>query len=146
MAHTMLAHIRTTGGGSLISTQGKVNCLYLGDDESMVSGNTIETPLDLLTRIVSALLTSAGPSSSKVATYLFTAAPVATRGLVFQKNNGEVLVAVIAKFNSQLDGTVSIPLTLFVVTLPMPDYVLTKTFRVGTKDIEKIMFRLAPKK
>ncbi|KAK9113904.1 hypothetical protein Syun_020701 [Stephania yunnanensis] len=68
------------------------------------------------------------------------------RGLVFQKNNGEVHAAVFARFNNQLDGTVSIPLTLFAVTLPMPDYVLTKTFRVGTKDIKKIKFRLAPKK
>ncbi|KAK9128149.1 hypothetical protein Syun_016946 [Stephania yunnanensis] len=68
------------------------------------------------------------------------------RGLVFQKNNGEVPAAVIARFNSQLDETVSIPLTLFAATPPVPDYVLPKTFQVGTKEIEKIKFRLAPKK
>ncbi|KAM0947522.1 hypothetical protein DsansV1_C07g0068351 [Dioscorea sansibarensis] len=69
------------------------------------------------------------------------------RGLVhFQKNNGKVPAAVIAAFNSQLPGTQSIGATLFASTPSVPDPVLTKAFQVGTKEIEKIKSRLAPKK
>ncbi|KAK9920110.1 hypothetical protein M0R45_028671 [Rubus argutus] len=69
------------------------------------------------------------------------------KGLVhFQKNNGKVPAAVIAGFNSQLQGTANIALTLFAATPPVEDNVLTKTFQVGTKQIEKIKSRLAPKK
>lgn len=69
------------------------------------------------------------------------------RGLVhFQKNNGYVPASVIAGFNSQLPGTVNIPLTLFAATPPVPDDVLTKAFQVGTKEVQKIKSRLAPKK
>lgn len=69
------------------------------------------------------------------------------RGLVqFQKNNGEVPAAVISAFNSQLPGSQSIAVTLFAATPPVPDHVLTKTFQVGTKEVEKIKSRLAPKK
>ncbi|KAJ9186074.1 hypothetical protein P3X46_005618 [Hevea brasiliensis] len=69
------------------------------------------------------------------------------RGLVhFQKNNGKVPAAVIAGFNSQLPGTQAIAATLFAATPPVPDHVLTKAFQVGTKEIEKIKSRLAPKK
>lgn len=69
------------------------------------------------------------------------------RGLVhFQKNNGKVSAAVIAAFNSQLPGTQSIAVTLFAATPPVPDNVLTKAFQVGTKEVEKIKSRLAPKK
>ncbi|KAF8015441.1 hypothetical protein BT93_H1066 [Corymbia citriodora subsp. variegata] len=69
------------------------------------------------------------------------------RGLVhFQKNNGKVPAAVIAAFNSQLPGTQSIAVTLFAATPPVPDNVLTKAFQVGTKQVEKIKSRLAPKK
>ncbi|XP_058077097.1 germin-like protein 5-1 [Magnolia sinica] len=69
------------------------------------------------------------------------------RGLVhFQKNNGVVPAAVIAAFNSQLPGTQSIALTLFTATPPVPDNVLTKAFQIGTKEVEKIKTRLAPKK
>ncbi|KAK3415930.1 nectarin-1 [Eucalyptus grandis] len=69
------------------------------------------------------------------------------RGLVhFQKNNGKVPAAVIAAFNSQLPGTQSIAATLFAATPPVPDHVLTKAFQVGTKEVEKIKSRLAPKK
>lgn len=68
------------------------------------------------------------------------------RGLVhFQKNNGDVSAAVISAFNSQLPGTQSIAATLFAATPPVPDHVLTMTFQVGTKEIEKIKSRLAPK-
>ncbi|XP_030529538.2 germin-like protein 5-1 [Rhodamnia argentea] len=69
------------------------------------------------------------------------------RGLVhFQKNNGKVPAAVISAFNSQLPGTQSIAATLFAATPPVPDNVLTKAFQVGTKEVEKIKSRLAPKK
>lgn len=68
------------------------------------------------------------------------------RGLVhFQKNNGDKPAAVIAAFNSQLPGTQAIAATLFAATPPVPDNVLTKTFQVGTKEIQKIKSRLAPK-
>ncbi|KAF5462912.1 hypothetical protein F2P56_018878 [Juglans regia] len=69
------------------------------------------------------------------------------KGLVhFQKNNGKVPAAVIAAFNSQLPGTQSIATTLFAATPPVPDNVLTKAFQVGTKEVNKIKSRLAPKK
>ncbi|KAG6679069.1 hypothetical protein I3842_14G112800 [Carya illinoinensis] len=69
------------------------------------------------------------------------------KGLVhFQKNNGKVPAAVIAAFNSQLPGTQSIAATLFAATPAVPDNVLTKAFQVGTKEVEKIKSRLAPKK
>ncbi|XP_009623991.2 nectarin-1-like [Nicotiana tomentosiformis] len=69
------------------------------------------------------------------------------RGLVhFQKNNGKVPAAVISAFNSQFPGTQSIAATLFAASPTVPDDVLTKTFQVGTKQVEKIKSRLAPKK
>ncbi|KAJ0978724.1 hypothetical protein J5N97_014198 [Dioscorea zingiberensis] len=69
------------------------------------------------------------------------------RGLVhFQRNSGKVPAAVIAAFNSQLPGTQSIAATLFGSTPSVPDAVLTKAFQVGTKEVEKIKSRLAPKK
>jgi Cupin len=67
------------------------------------------------------------------------------RGLVhFQNNNQKEPAAVIAGFNSQLPGTQSIALTLF--TSSVPDSVLTKAFQIGTKEVEKIKSKLAPKK
>ncbi|KAK7269496.1 hypothetical protein RIF29_22226 [Crotalaria pallida] len=69
------------------------------------------------------------------------------KGLVhFQKNNGKVPAAVISAFNSQLPGTQSIAATLFAATPPLPDHVLTGAFQIGTKEVEKIKSRLAPKK
>lgn len=69
------------------------------------------------------------------------------KGLVhFQQNNGKAPAAVIAAFNSQLPGTQSIANTLFAATPPVPDHVLTKAFQVGTKEVQKIKSRLAPKK
>ncbi|XP_024926108.2 germin-like protein subfamily 2 member 1 [Ziziphus jujuba] len=69
------------------------------------------------------------------------------KGLVhFQKNNGKDTAAVIAAFNSQLPGTQSIGATLFAAKPEVPDNVLTKAFQVGTKEIEKIKSRFAPKK
>lgn len=69
------------------------------------------------------------------------------KGLVhFQKNNGKVPAAAIVAFNSQLPGTQSIATTLFAATPPVPDNVLTKAFQVGTKEVEKIKSKFAPKK
>ncbi|KAK6911724.1 Cupin 1 [Dillenia turbinata] len=69
------------------------------------------------------------------------------RGLVhFQKNNGKEPAAVIAAFNSQLPGTQSIATTLFAASPTVPDDVLTKAFQIGTKEVEKIKSKLAPKK
>ncbi|KAL6132869.1 hypothetical protein ACLB2K_065108 [Fragaria x ananassa] len=68
------------------------------------------------------------------------------KGLVhFQKNNGKVPAAVIAAFNSQLQGTANIALTLFAASPPVEDDVLTSTFQVGTKEIKKIKAKFAPK-
>ncbi|KAE8700960.1 Germin-like protein subfamily 2 member 4 [Hibiscus syriacus] len=69
------------------------------------------------------------------------------KGLVhFQKNNGDAPASVIAGFNSQFPGTQSIAATLFASTPAVPDNVLTKAFQVGTKEVNKIKSRLAPKK
>ncbi|CAN4108314.1 unnamed protein product [Withania somnifera] len=69
------------------------------------------------------------------------------RGLVhFQQNNGDVPAAVIAAFNSQLPGTQSIATTLFASSPTVPDHVLTETFQIGTKEVQKIKSKLAPKK
>ncbi|KAK1571401.1 hypothetical protein Q3G72_016353 [Acer saccharum] len=69
------------------------------------------------------------------------------KGLVhFQKNNGKLPAAVIAAFNSQLPGTQSIGATLFAASPPVPDNVLTKAFQIGTKEVQKIKSRFAPKK
>ncbi|KAL3573326.1 hypothetical protein D5086_023939 [Populus alba] len=69
------------------------------------------------------------------------------KGLVhFQKNNGQVPAAVIAAFGSQLAGTQTIGATLFAAQPPVPDNVLTKAFQVGTKEVQKIKSRFAPKK
>ncbi|MBA0736232.1 hypothetical protein Gogos_009801 [Gossypium gossypioides] len=62
------------------------------------------------------------------------------------KNNGDKSASVIAGFNSQLPGTQSIAATLFTSTPAVPDNVLTKTFQIGTKEVDKIKNKLAPKK
>ncbi|XP_051146828.1 rhicadhesin receptor-like [Andrographis paniculata] len=68
------------------------------------------------------------------------------KGLVhFQKNNGKTPAAVIAAFNSQLPGTQSIATTLFAAAPPVPDDVLAKAFHIGTKQVEKMKSRFAPK-
>jgi quercetin dioxygenase-like cupin family protein len=70
------------------------------------------------------------------------------KGLVhYQKNsNSYYSASVISAFNSQLPGTVSIPLNLFTATPTVPDNVLAQAFQVGTKDVERIKANLAPKK
>ncbi|XWS46354.1 hypothetical protein CRYUN_Cryun14cG0058200 [Craigia yunnanensis] len=69
------------------------------------------------------------------------------KGLVhFQKNNDGKPASVISGFNSQLPGTQSIAATLFASTPAVPDNVLTKAFQIGTKEVNKIKNKLAPKK
>ncbi|KVI11123.1 germin-like protein 5-1 [Cynara cardunculus var. scolymus] len=69
------------------------------------------------------------------------------RGLLhYQMNNGKVPAAAIAAFNSQLPGTQRVPNALFASSPSVEDAVLTKTFQIGTKMVEKIKSRLAPKK
>ncbi|KAI3810582.1 hypothetical protein L1987_20203 [Smallanthus sonchifolius] len=69
------------------------------------------------------------------------------RGLIhYQINNGKVPAAVIAGFNSQSPGTQRVANAVFASSPTVEDFVLTKTFHVGTKLVEKIKSRLAPKK
>ncbi|ESQ36707.1 hypothetical protein EUTSA_v10008737mg [Eutrema salsugineum] len=69
------------------------------------------------------------------------------RGLVhFQMNNGKSPASVLSAFNSQLPGTVSVAAALFAAEPPLPENVLTKTFQVGTKMVDKIKERLSTKK
>ncbi|KAI3694985.1 hypothetical protein L1987_77972 [Smallanthus sonchifolius] len=69
------------------------------------------------------------------------------RGLIhFQINNGKVPAAAIAAFNSQLPGTQRVANALFASSPTVDDVVLTKAFQVGTKEVEKIKAKFAPKK
>jgi quercetin dioxygenase-like cupin family protein len=61
----------------------------------------------------------------------------------FQKNNGKKLAAVLSAFNSQLPGTQSLATTLFGASPEVPDNVLTKAFKIGTKEVRKIKSRFA---
>lgn len=68
-------------------------------------------------------------------------------GLVhFQKYNGNVPASVIVAYNSQLPGTQSLAMTLFGSTPAVPDNVLTKAFQIGTKEVDMIKCKFAPKK
>ncbi|KAL6850424.1 hypothetical protein ACP4OV_021051 [Aristida adscensionis] len=61
------------------------------------------------------------------------------RGLVhFQQNRGYGPAAVIAAFNSQLQGTQAIAATLFGAAPPVPTDVLAKAFRIGNGEVEAI--------
>ncbi|KAJ3695724.1 hypothetical protein LUZ60_001101 [Juncus effusus] len=69
------------------------------------------------------------------------------RGLVhFQKNAGYMPASVIAAFNSQLQGTQSIALTLFASNPTVSDDVLAKAFQIDNDQVEMIKAKLAPKK
>ncbi|XP_054816028.1 germin-like protein subfamily 2 member 4 [Prosopis cineraria] len=69
------------------------------------------------------------------------------KGLLhFQKNNGDKPASVISAFNSQLPGTLSVAAALFTATPGVPDNVLAQTFQIGTKEVDKIKSKLAPKK
>jgi quercetin dioxygenase-like cupin family protein len=67
------------------------------------------------------------------------------KGLVhFQKNSGYGPASVISAFNSQLQGTVNIALTLFAATLPIADHVLAQTFKASIQEIQTVKARFAP--
>lgn len=70
------------------------------------------------------------------------------RGLVhYQKNAGDKAGAsALAAFNSQLPGTQSVAAALFAATPAVPDNVLAQAFQIGTKEVDKISSKLAPKK
>ncbi|XP_076954087.1 germin-like protein 5-1 [Bidens hawaiensis] len=69
------------------------------------------------------------------------------RGLIhFQINNGKVPAAALAAFNSQLPGTQRVANALFASSPTVEDIVLTKAFQVGTKEVDKIKAKFAPKK
>ncbi|KAF3496643.1 hypothetical protein DY000_02058353, partial [Brassica cretica] len=65
---------------------------------------------------------------------------------IFRKNNGRSPASVLSVFNSQLPGAVSVAATLFTAEPALPEDVLTKTFRVESKMVDKIKERLATKK
>ena len=68
------------------------------------------------------------------------------RGLVhFQQNRGYGPAAVVAGFNSQLQGTQQIAMTLFGATPPVPTDILAKAFRIGNGEVEHIKANFAPK-
>ncbi|XP_071694695.1 germin-like protein 5-1 [Rutidosis leptorrhynchoides] len=69
------------------------------------------------------------------------------RGLVhLQINNGKVPATTIGSFNSQLPGSLRVSNALFTSSPSVEDAVLTKAFQIGTKQVEDIKSRLAPKK
>ena len=66
------------------------------------------------------------------------------KGLVhFQKNSGYGPASVISTFNSQLQGTVNIALTLFAATLPIADHVLAQTFKASIQEIQRTKAKFA---
>jgi quercetin dioxygenase-like cupin family protein len=68
------------------------------------------------------------------------------RGLVhFQQNRGHGPASVIAGFNSQLQGTQAIAMTLFGATPPVSTDVLAKAFRIGNGEVDAIKAKFAPK-
>ncbi|CAL4964092.1 unnamed protein product [Urochloa decumbens] len=68
------------------------------------------------------------------------------RGLVhFQQNRGHGPAAVIAGFNSQLQGTQVIAMTLFGSMPPVSSDILAKAFRIGNGEVDVIKSRFAPK-
>ncbi|KAK4768968.1 hypothetical protein SAY86_027118 [Trapa natans] len=64
----------------------------------------------------------------------------------FQMNNGKEPAIGINAFNSQFPGSQVLADTLFASTPTVPNNVLAKAFQVETKEIEKIKYKLAPKK
>ncbi|KAL1293876.1 hypothetical protein HN51_054551 [Arachis hypogaea] len=67
-------------------------------------------------------------------------------GLVhYQKNNGDTLASVIAAFNSQLPGALSVASALFSSKPAVPDDVLAKTFQIDATVVETIKTKFAPK-
>ncbi|XP_048596561.1 germin-like protein subfamily 2 member 2 [Brassica napus] len=67
-------------------------------------------------------------------------------GFITTKNNGKSPASVLSAFNSQLPGTVSVAAMLFAAEPALPEDVLTKTFQLGSKMVDKIKDMLATKK
>ncbi|OEL19551.1 Germin-like protein 1-1 [Dichanthelium oligosanthes] len=68
------------------------------------------------------------------------------RGLVhFQQNRGNCAAAVVAAFNSQLQGTQAIAMTLFGAMPPVPTDILAKAFRIDNGEVDAIKAKFAPK-
>ncbi|XP_062208389.1 germin-like protein 1-1 [Phragmites australis] len=68
------------------------------------------------------------------------------RGLVhFQQNRGKGPAAVVAAFNSQLQGTQQIAATLFGAAPPVPTDILAKAFKIGNREVDAIKSKFAPK-
>lgn len=68
------------------------------------------------------------------------------RGLVhFQQNRGHGPAAVVAAFNSQLQGTQAIAMTLFGATPPVSSDILAKAFRIDNGEVDAIKAKFAPK-
>ncbi|KAF8661878.1 hypothetical protein HU200_056838 [Digitaria exilis] len=68
------------------------------------------------------------------------------RGLVhFQQNRGHGPAAVIAGFNSQLQGTQAIAMTLFGASPPVSSDILAKAFRIDDGEVDAIKAKFAPK-
>ncbi|CAN6909107.1 unnamed protein product [Brassica oleracea var. botrytis] len=65
---------------------------------------------------------------------------------IFRKNNGRSPASILSVFNSQLPGAVSVAATLFTAEPALSEDVLTKTFQVKSKMVDKIKERLATKK
>ncbi|WJX85269.1 hypothetical protein P8452_67750 [Trifolium repens] len=66
------------------------------------------------------------------------------KGLVhFQKNSGYGHASVISAFNSQLQGTVNIVLTLLTATPPVADNVLAQTFKAGIQEVQLVKANFA---
>ncbi|XP_010037826.2 germin-like protein 5-1 [Eucalyptus grandis] len=68
------------------------------------------------------------------------------KGLVhFQMNVKRAPAAVIAAFNSQSPGTLTIATALFAAKPTVPNNVLAKAFQIDAKEVEMIKAKLAPK-
>ena len=68
------------------------------------------------------------------------------RGLVhFQQNRGYGPAAVVAAFNSQLQGTQVLATALFGAAPPVSTDILAKAFRIDNGDVEAIKAKFAPK-
>ncbi|KAF5803180.1 hypothetical protein HanRHA438_Chr06g0277601 [Helianthus annuus] len=64
----------------------------------------------------------------------------------FQINKGKVPAAALAAFNSQMPGLQSVANALFASSPPVDDVVLSKSFQIGTQEVETIKSKFAPKK
>ncbi|XP_038877903.1 germin-like protein subfamily 2 member 4 [Benincasa hispida] len=69
------------------------------------------------------------------------------KGLLhFQQNKKDKPASVIAAFNSQLPGTLSVAAALFSSSPPVDDGVLARTFQIGADEVGEIKSKIAPKK